>query len=70
MANTFMTNMFIDTMQNAQREWIKTFVKTETLAAPMNALVDAQEAYAKAVVTSSEKLGNAIGDAVAKAVKA
>jgi hypothetical protein len=69
MTNTHFANMMIDAMQNAKREMIKTWVKTEELAAPMNAFVDAQTAYAKAAVDATDKLSNAVGEAVANSIK-
>lgn len=70
MTNTYITNMFVDAMQNAKREWIKTWVKTDELAAPLTAIVDAQTAYTKATVESVDKLSNALGETMAAALKA
>jgi len=68
--NTYMTNMFIDAVQNAKREWIKTFVKTESLAKPMNNFVDAQTTYTKELAKTATDMGDAVGATVADAIKA
>ena len=69
MTNSYFANMMIDAAQNAQREMIKTWVKTDELAAPMKAFVDAQTSYAKATVDATDKLSNVIGEAVANTIK-
>jgi hypothetical protein len=70
MNNEYMTNMFIDAVQNAKREWIKTFVKTEDLAKPMNDFVTAQATYTKEFAKTMATFNNAVGDVIAKSVKA
>jgi len=67
--NTYMTNMFIDAVQNTKREWIKTFVKTESLAKPMNDFVNAQTTYTKELAKTASDIGNAVGTTVADAIK-
>lgn len=67
--NTYITNMFIDAVQNAKREWINTFVKTEEFAKPLTAFVDAQTAYTKELAKTATDFNNAVGDAIAKTVK-
>lgn len=69
MNNEFMTNMFIDAVQNAKREWIKTFVQTETLAKPMRDFVDLQGKYTKELAGVSTTINNALGEVIAKQVK-
>jgi len=64
MSTKFMTNMFIDTIQNAKHEWIKTWIKTDSIAKPMTEFVNAQTQFAKAVVETSEDVANATAEAM------
>lgn len=60
-----MTNTFIDTVQNAKREWIKTFVQTESLAKPMRDFVDLQGKYTKDLANVTSEINTAIGEVLA-----
>ena len=42
-------NTAIDSFQDAKKQFVKTFVKNEELAKPLNTFVDAQTSYAKVV---------------------
>lgn len=55
----FTADTFIDTIQTAKKEAVKTFVKNEVIAKSLNEFVDAQTEYTK-------KAAKAGTDAVAK----
>lgn len=61
--NTYMTNMFIDTIQNAKRSFVNTFVQVPEFSGPMLSFVDAQTAYTKAAVDNASKCATAFGTA-------
>jgi len=64
-SNEYMTNMWIDTIQNAKRTW----VKDETVSKPMLEFIDTQTTFTKEAVQQVSTLANATGDLFAKAVK-
>lgn len=46
-------NTFIDSVQDAKLQWIKTFVKDESLAKPITAFVESQRAFSKQVAKTT-----------------
>lgn len=66
----YMTNMFIDSVQNAKKSFIDTWFKTDELSKPLHAFVDAQTAYTKEVAKTTTDFANAYGTAVAAMMKA
>ena len=58
---------FIDTIQNAKKTFVKTFVQNETIARAMNDFVDAQSAYTKDAVkvgiTTTATIAKEVGNA-------
>jgi len=68
-SNEYMTNMWIDTIQNAKRTWVNTWVKDETVSKPMLEFIDTQTTFTKEAVQQVSTLANATGDLFAKAVK-
>lgn len=67
--NSYMTNMWIDAIQNAKRGWVKTWIKDESLSKPMNAFIDAQTTFTKDTFEQFNTLSNATGEMLAKVVK-
>lgn len=68
-SNEYMTNMWIDSVQNAKRTWVNTWVKDEDMSKPMLAFIDTQTTFTKEAVQQINTLANATGDLFAKAVK-
>lgn len=54
-------NTAIDTFQDAKSQFVKTFVTNEELAKPLNAFIQAQSAYAKAVTAEASKFFTTLG---------
>lgn len=54
-------NTAIDTFQDAKSQFVKTFVKNEELAKPLNTYIQAQSTYAKAVVSEATKFFTSLG---------
>ena len=50
---TFIADTAIDAVQDAKANFVKTFVKNEALAKPLNAFVESQRAFAKQVSKTS-----------------
>ena len=58
-------NTSIDTIVSAKQQFVKTFVKNETVAKPLNAYIDAQQAFAKTVAKSTVDFYTTVGTAFA-----
>ncbi len=54
-------NTAIDSFQDAKKQFVKTFVKNEELAKPLNTFVDAQTSYAKVVAVEVNKFFTTLG---------
>ena len=54
-------NSAIDTFQSTKTQFVKTFVKNEELAKPLNTFVDAQTSYAKVVAVEVNKFFTTLG---------
>jgi len=59
----------IETVQTAQKEAIKTFVKHEDIAKSLTNLVDAQASFTVAAVKNTTDAASMIGQEVVKAAK-
>jgi hypothetical protein len=65
----FDTDEFIDTVQNAKKTVVKTFVQNETIAKSLNAFVDAQSAYTKDAFKATASAMGIISNELAKSVE-
>ena len=54
-------NTAIDSCQGAKTQFVKTFVKNEELAKPLNTFIEAQTLYAKAVAVEVNKFFTTLG---------
>ena len=54
-------NTAIDSFQDAKKQFVKTFVKNEELAKPLNTFIEAQTLYAKAVAVEVNKFFTTLG---------
>jgi len=54
-------NSAIDIFQDAKTQFVKTFITNEELAKPLNAFIEAQTAYAKAVTVEASKFFTTLG---------
>ena len=69
MNNEYMTNMFIDMIQNAKKTFVDTWIKDEAMSVPMHAFIKAQTEFTKEAMKQTNLVANAAGEAMAKAVK-
>ena len=65
----FALNTFIDTIQNAKKQFVTTFVTDKELQKPLFAFVESQTDFVKQIVKTSEELANQTKDAFTKALK-
>jgi len=61
--------MFIDTIQNAKKTWVDTWVKDEAISKPLNDFIKTQTEYTKDVMKQTNAFANAVGEAMAKVTK-
>jgi hypothetical protein len=59
---------FIDTVQSAKKDWVKTFVTHETVAKAMNDYINTQTDYTKVAVKAINSFSTVISKEVNKAV--
>jgi len=59
---------FIDTVQKAKKDWVKTFVTHETVAKALNDFIDTQTDYTKVAVKATSSAAKVITTEVNKAV--
>jgi len=65
----FALDTFIDTIQNAKKQIVTTFVTDKELQKPLFAFVEAQTDFVKQIVKTNEALTNQTKDAVKKTLK-
>ena len=54
-------NTFVDAFQGAKSEFVKTYVKNEALAKPLNTYIDAQTSFAKKVAAEANSFWTTVG---------
>jgi len=69
MNNDYMTNMFIDTIQNAKKTFVDTWFKDEAMSKPLNDFIKSQTEFTKLAAKSTTDFANAIGEAMTKVAK-
>lgn len=57
-------NTFIDTVQGAKTQFVKTFVTNEAVAKPLNTYIDAQTSFTKKVAAEANSFFTTVGTAV------
>lgn len=67
--NAYMTDMMIDTIQNAKKAWVSTWIKDEALSKPLNDFIKSQTEFTKLAAKSMNEFQNAAGEAMAKVTK-
>ena len=65
----YLTNVWIDAIQNAKTTWVNTWVKDETMSAPLHAFIKAQTEFTKEAMKQSSAFSNAAGTAMATTIK-
>jgi hypothetical protein len=65
----FALDTFIDTIQNAKKQIVTTFVTDKELQKPLFAFVEAQTDFVKQIVKTNEALTNQTKDAFTKTLK-
>ena len=61
-------NMAIDAIQNAKSSWLNTFVKDESVKAPLQHFVEAQTAFTKQVAKTAWEVTGAAAEATVSKV--
>ena len=69
MNNDYMTNMFIDMIQNAKKTFVDTWIKDEAMSAPMHTFIKVQTEFTKEAVKQTNLVANAMGESLAKVKK-
>ena len=69
MNNDYMTNMFIDMVQNAKKTFVDTWVKDEAMSKPLNDFIKSQTEFTTLAAKSTPDFANAVGEAMAKVTK-
>lgn len=67
--NEYMTNMWIDTIQNAKKSWVDTWIKDESMSKPLNDFIKVQTQFTKDAMKHTNAFANAAGEAMAKVMK-
>ena len=67
--NEYMTNMWIDTIQNAKKSWVDTWFKDETMNKPLHAFIEAQTSFTKTAMKHTNEFANSAGEAMSKVIK-
>ena len=67
--NEYMTNMWIDAIQNAKKSWVDTWFKDETMNKPLHAFIEAQTSFSKTAMKHTNEFANSAGEAIAKVIK-
>ena len=69
MNNEYMTNMFIDMVQNAKKTFVDTWIKDEAMSAPMHTFIKLQTEFTKEAMKQTNLVANAAGEAMARPAK-
>lgn len=67
--NEYMTNMWIDMVQNAKKAWVDTWVKDESMSKPLNDFIKVQTEFTKDAMKHTNAFANAAGAAMAKVIQ-
>lgn len=67
--NEYMTNMWIDTIQNAKKTWVDTWIKDEAMSKPLHEFIKVQTEFTKDAMKQTHAFANAAGEAMAKVMK-
>jgi hypothetical protein len=67
--NEYMTNMWIDMVQNAKRTWVDALIKDEAMSKPLNDFIKTQTEYTKDVMKQTTAFANAVGEFMVKVAK-
>ena len=67
--NEYMTNMWIDTIQNAKKSWVDTWIKDESMSKPLNDFIKVQTEFTKDAMKHTNAFANAAGAAMAKVIQ-
>ncbi|NBP55165.1 hypothetical protein EBU71_01265 [bacterium] len=62
-------NQAIDTLSNAQRSLVETFIKDSKVAEPVNNIIDASQTFSKTLAKSFVNLGETFVSAFSKGSK-
>jgi len=65
----YLTNVWIDAIQNAKTTWVNTWVKDEEMSAPLHAFIKAQTEFTKEAMKQTNAFSNAAGTAMATTIK-
>jgi len=69
MMTDYINNFWIDTIQNAKKTVVDTWIKDDTMNKPLNEFITAQTEFTKTAFKSFSTFTNAYGEAMAKVMK-
>lgn len=61
--------MWIDTIQNAKKTWVDTWIKDESMSVPLYEFIKIQTEFSKEAMKQTSAFANAAGEAMAKVMK-
>lgn len=65
----YLSNVWIDAVQNAKTTWVNTWVKDEAMSAPLHEFIKLQTEFTKETMKHTTAFSNAAGSAMANMVK-
>jgi hypothetical protein len=65
----YLTNVWIDAIQNAKTTWVNTWVKDEAMSKPLYDFIKVQTEFTKDAMKHTTTFANAAGEAMAKVIK-
>jgi len=65
----YLTNVWIDAIQNAKKTWVDTWVKDESMSEPLYEFIKVQTEFTKNAMKQTNAFANAAGEAMAKVIK-
>jgi hypothetical protein len=65
----YLTNVWIDAIQNAKKTWVDTWVKDEEMSKPLYDFIKVQTEFTKDAMKHTTTFANAAGEAMAKVIK-
>jgi len=69
MMTDYINNFWIDTIQNAKKTWVDTWIKDESMSEPLYEFIKIQTEFSKEAMKQTSAFANAAGEAMAKVMK-
>ena len=65
----YLTNVWIDAIQNAKTTWVNTWIKDEAMSKPLHDFIKVQTEFTKESIKHTNTFSNAAGEMFAKVMK-